>query len=1603
MKVANADFRRSRLEPHKPAIADEALMSAGAPSPVPLTYKTARSATAALAGYRAQVWRSVLAWINLQDDELLFLEYAEDIDILRELSAVTCQVKHVRKPISLRSPDVVDAISNAWFTRTRNTDRIITYRFLTTSRIARETGDPFEAKTPGLKLWQRVQLSTDPKERLCFAEAFGRFLLKDKRLSPDLRAFLATAAPQDILTQIVDRMIWDTEAGDVASVIAEITERLIGIGEGMNVIPALSTEIKHALFSLVFEKATAPDPRRLSRPELLEIFQRLTYRPVPAHLFDKLVARHLDETRPLRALSLPGSKADGTSHATKPDESPATESPSSRGERLAVIIGNSLDDEQAISKAFYFEQMRTWRNENFTREGDPKGFRQREQDQAMALLNGAGGQISATYQALVDLAPATIISLHPDPVLERAFPLYRKRTTDSDLITFDVGTGFKDLYLLAGSAILGSGLITDDDSNLTIATRLDVLGLGFRDKLALCDIVIVGMDETQFASRRVLRSILDHRTERDGKMLFVDSVVSTEFLSAWRAERLDVPPNAAFHLLRTAPRRINMPVEPKTPPPVSPFKYLGYYSAEDAAIFQGRGDDAERIVREIKASAGRIVILTGRSGTGKTSIVNALVAPHIEAEHNTLVVSARCGDVPEASIIDACAAKLGKSVSAELLAPQHFEASLTALLKNDKRNCLIVIDQAEEAFVKLGDEVMQRFFANIEAVLRARAAPVRFMFIIRSDYLKDLFAINTPTFPILGAPVQLDDMDWDQARAVMIEPLRLFGKSIEQGLIDAILADLDPEKILPAHLSIVCDRLFREIGESNNLTLGAFRERGLSTQAILIDHLGRSLESVAVGDRPNVEMLLEALVTGDGTKGLLKLDELVLSTGLDESYVSSQLQTLIHDCRVVREVVGESTRYELSHEILAAELHARIDRVRAQTREVQDILGREVAASHLRFERLIPPERLMLVDKMRHSLHLSEDALTLIVASAAQEGQVPQHWRSAAASLPPAKLVEAVLIRPVAANCINMGEVLRRSGDLLKLAQFEFMALSPEARVVLENSLEQQSIVTLSEFAKYVASFEGSQLCVTVLNKLLTSGTISNIGGWDGAQRELLVKAANSLTSCVLPEQNLLDALLSARRIVSRIPEGDLLAPRLKPLEAWIMKSLRGHETRGEWLADKVMKELSGPRLSPLDLSILAHGCSLDRLSGFLASLPACYADLARLLYARDAEETIRASFSGLHEMDLETASAFTGFAWHFIKEEGKLREFLALAAKVQLSPRLIFLLFTILARADPTDQTETAAALRDLLRQRLMELSTWAIAQFPDYGRSTGRLLPTTLEDDLRAYSLIDWKVFAAYALFADIEDARAPLASEDLWKGVCRLCLMAGEFGVAVAGESLELFLARNNDADDRVLMLATLTAQADIHDSAPNARLRDLILNQLFEHGAPLGETSQACLGEIVIGGASPAYRVGALLVLRRWSPGAVTAKASERALEANKCPLSPFQVALVIGIVDDFSSTWPDGVVLSLFTSSHWLATRMAGRCLLPGIGTFRQRPRLLKSALMSVRARSPEFRQKWLDAAQGDRGEGIPNTFKALVLSVRTPTRAELTVLERLFP
>ncbi len=233
-----------------------------------------RQAHAQLRGYLYQIWHSVNAWLDLAEDEVLYLEGAEDFDRVSDDDATATQVKHTQHNITLRCQDVNDAINHYWELRTNNPDRRVKFRFLTTSKIVKEQGNSLGTDKPGLEVWSRC--SGDETAIVKISE----FLQTEGKISEEVNDFLKTAEPQEIYAQLIEPIAWETDSKPAGFVEQSIREKLIHHGDRHGISPSNAEKVVDYLLKEALTVATHKENRRLTRIRFLEIFEESNKRVV---------------------------------------------------------------------------------------------------------------------------------------------------------------------------------------------------------------------------------------------------------------------------------------------------------------------------------------------------------------------------------------------------------------------------------------------------------------------------------------------------------------------------------------------------------------------------------------------------------------------------------------------------------------------------------------------------------------------------------------------------------------------------------------------------------------------------------------------------------------------------------------------------------------------------------------------------------------------------------------------------------------------------------------------------------------------------------------------------------------------------------------------------------------------------------------------------------------------------------------------------------------------------------------------------------------------------------------------------------------------------
>ena len=241
----------------------------------PIKVDAKRQAHASLRGYLYQIWHSVNAWVHLADDDILYLEGAEDFDIISDDAATTTQVKDTQRNITLRSKDVIDAINHYWKLQNSHPKLTVKFRFLTRSKIGVEQGNPFGKSKAGLQVWSRC--SGDEAAITKISE----FLQTEGEISDEVNDFLKIASPQEIYEQLIEPITWETESKPASFVEQSINEKLVLHGNQLGFLPSEAKKVADALLKETLKIATQKANRALTKVRFLEIFEEQTTQSTP--------------------------------------------------------------------------------------------------------------------------------------------------------------------------------------------------------------------------------------------------------------------------------------------------------------------------------------------------------------------------------------------------------------------------------------------------------------------------------------------------------------------------------------------------------------------------------------------------------------------------------------------------------------------------------------------------------------------------------------------------------------------------------------------------------------------------------------------------------------------------------------------------------------------------------------------------------------------------------------------------------------------------------------------------------------------------------------------------------------------------------------------------------------------------------------------------------------------------------------------------------------------------------------------------------------------------------------------------------------------------
>lgn len=286
--------------------------------------------------------------------------------------------------------------------------------------------------------------------------------------------------------------------------------------------------------------------------------------------------------------------------------------------------------------------------------------------------------------------------------------------------------------------------------------------------------------------------------------------------------------------------------------------YPGLFAFEesDAAIFFGRNKESRDVVEQLERLRRRspwnerLLLITGASGSGKSSLMRAGVLPRLKTDPDHWLVPSpiRRGRSALAALADALrslATDLGAAAALRLINAldddgtpvqekaeqlRHFFRELRRLAGHPEATLLIAIDQTEELLTR-HPPTDDGFLALLGTLLADQGQDLMVLATIRSDMLgvwqgHDAVCGRNGLPPLPFKLFPLGPMPLDRVPAVIREPAKFESLQVDDELLDAIGKDLTTEDALPL-LAYTLRTLYegRDV-KANRLTLAQYREFG---------------------------------------------------------------------------------------------------------------------------------------------------------------------------------------------------------------------------------------------------------------------------------------------------------------------------------------------------------------------------------------------------------------------------------------------------------------------------------------------------------------------------------------------------------------------------------------------------------------------------------------------------------------------------------------------------------------------------------------------------------------------------------------------------------
>lgn len=682
------------------------------------------------------------------------------------------------------------------------------------------------------------------------------------------------------------------------------------------------------------------------------------------------------------------------------------------------------------------------------------------------------------------------------------------------------------------------------------------------------------------ARRHDVPERLDAVLRRAGSLAPADRYESVEhFVAAWNAATGTSAPGSTAESFA----------------PFNPYKGLRAFREADSGEFFGRSALVDELATQVGVAP--FVALIGASGSGKSSLVHAGLAPRLRADPSVLVISMTPGQHPLHALAEAFEQVAPMSANLDGLLLGNADALAVAMagaLRDEASRLVLVIDQLEELWTESSIEERRSLLDMLAATMDGNDERLRIVVAVRADWLDR--PLEDPALGplVAGGAVHVTPMTPAELHEAVVAPATRAGLTIEPPLVVELVAAMASQAgrgALP-----LLQFTLAELAEARNgtvVTHDAYRALGGMAGA-LAGRADAIVEQLDTDDADATRRLFGQLVIPgddgpDTRRRVRRADLIAVPDAVVERFVAHRILTVDHD------PTTRAPTIEVAHEALLEHwprLVGWLDADRDELRAMQQLRSAARAWEDAGGDPsgLLRGARLHVANDLRAAGKLADGSPELALVEASGAADAAEHAREAAAKRRLQRLVVGVsVLLVIALVAAGLAYVQRREAR-------QSAARAEAARLVATaESLATLDTPVAALLALEAAGAGGGAAAEAALERILTAkpgflGALPSVGEYafssDGAV--LVARTASGLETYDLTSRLLVGS-------VDHPMEGGIPGRRVAVSDGLVLETSGSREVKRWALPDLSARE---PVVAPSDVDALVANDSGALVTG---------------------------------------------------------------------------------------------------------------------------------------------------------------------------------------------------------------------------------------------------------------------------------------------------------------------------------------------------------------------------------------------------------------------